>query len=835
MPPARSPRPSFAAPSHSPRRGPWRHRALALALLLGASACDDDEPESPPAPEPAPRYEATIRRSGNGVPHITAKTLGSAAFGQGYAFAQDNVCTLADQILKVRSERARFLGPGAGNANVASDFGYLALGVHARAKDALPALPEDVRAMIQGYVAGYNHYLSQVEPAARPAACANAAWVRPIDDVDLMAYHISLALLSSSYQFVAAVTNAQPPTVTGGQRIDVPPPQAFQQLRDHDLGSNGWAIGAERSATGHGMLVANPHFPWQGELRLWESHLTVPDVMNVYGASLVGVPGVLIGFNDNVAWTHTVSAGQRMTLYRLKLVPGKPTHYTYDGQEREMVSRTHTILVRLPDGSLTNVSRTLYSSHFGPMLAIPGVTDWTAQVAYTYRDANLENTVLLAQFHAMNRARNLQEFKDAFATVQGIPWVNTLATDRDGNAWYTDAAATPNLSTAALDAWQQAISGADPVATLFFRNLNLVLLDGSTSVNAWVEAPGARSPGLVPFAQVPQLARRDFTYNANDSYWLTNPAQPLEGYSPLHGPARRSQQPRSRMNLVMLTEQSADGASGADGKFTLEELQAAILNNRSSVAELLRPQLVERCQRTPSATYQGKTVDLTQACAVLAAWNGRFDTDSVGAVLWREFIGTYPVNQLLNKGTLFDTAFDLNAPFTTPSTLTPAPAQGEDPALVKLAQAVTLLGTAKIAVDAPLGTVQFAPRAGLRIPIHGGHNRDGVANVAISGTLQSSLVDPVPARGTVLNGETGLSTNGYVVSNGSSFILALAYTATGVDARALLTYGQSGDPASPYFTDQTQRFSQKQWRTVLFNEADILADPALTQQVVSAQ
>ena len=107
------------------------------------------------------------------------------------------------------------------------------------------------------------------------------------------------------------------------------------------MGSNGWALGKDKSEGGRGMVVANPHFPWEGELKLWESHLTVPGQLNIYGVGLLGVPAVLIGFNENVAWTHTFSYGQRMTLYRLPLVEGKPTTYKYDGAEREIIaSRT---------------------------------------------------------------------------------------------------------------------------------------------------------------------------------------------------------------------------------------------------------------------------------------------------------------------------------------------------------------------------------------------------------------------------------------------------------------------------------------------------------------
>lgn len=824
-------------------RGTRKHPRYVATLLalLAVTACSEDTPEpQPPPPPQGPRFEATIRRTSHGIPHITGKDLGSVAYGQGYAFAQDHICSLADQVLKVRGERARYLGPGPGNSHVASDLGYVSLDLYTRAGQALPQLKPDVRAMLQGYVAGYNRYLEETGPGGLPAACANAAWVKPIDEVDLMAYHISLGLLTSSYQFISAIAAAQPPAPPGitarpQETFDAPSLEQLQALRERDVGSNGWAIGAERSQGGRGMLVANPHFPWQGELRFWESHLTVPGVMNVYGVGLLGVPGVLIGFNDNVAWTHTVSAGQRMTLYRLKLAPGKPTHYLYDGKEWPLTARTHTVSVRQPDGSLVPLTRTLYSSHFGPIIVIPGAADWSHQVAYTYCDANLNNTQLISQFHAMNRAQNLREFQEAFATHQGIPWVNTLVADRDGNTWYVDGAAAPNLSNAAIQSWLKASSGADPLATQLLRSLNLVLLDGSTSVNAWVEAPGARTPGLVPFSQVPKLARRDFVFNANDSYWLTNPAEPLPELSPMHGFARRPPSPRTRMNMQMLTEMSPEGASGADGKFTLDELQAAILSNRSITSELLLAQVVERCQRTPSATYGGKTVDLTKACATLSAWNGRFDADSTGAVLWREFTAVYPGPHFFDKGSIFLQGFNPDAPITTPNTLVPAPATGEDLALVNLAQAVTVLQGANIALDVPLATVQFAPRGDKRVGVHGGLHRDGVANVVSYDTLQSTAIDLPPARGPVLVPGTGLTSEGYVVANGSSFLMALEFTGQGPSARAVLTYGESSDPASPYYRDQTELFARKQWRAVRFTEEDILSDPALTQLSLSAE
>src|SRR5262245_3722311 len=96
-----------------------RARALAAGLLLvlgcGTPPGAPPTPPTPPAPRPAaaaPAYRATIRWTSHGVPHVVAGDLGGLAFGQGYAFATHHVCVLADQIVKLRSERARLFGPG---------------------------------------------------------------------------------------------------------------------------------------------------------------------------------------------------------------------------------------------------------------------------------------------------------------------------------------------------------------------------------------------------------------------------------------------------------------------------------------------------------------------------------------------------------------------------------------------------------------------------------------------------------------------------------------------------------------------------------------------------
>ncbi len=287
------------------------------------------------------------------------------------------------------------------------------------------------------------------------------------------------------------------------------------------------------------------------------------------------------------------------------------------------------------------------------------------------------------------------------------------------------------------------------------------------------------------------------------------------------------------MNVRLLDDTRPDGPAGKDGKFTLDELAAAALSNRSLSAELARGELVKRCQATTSVTLDGEAVDLRPACGILAAWDSRYETGSVGAVLWREFITQYESAELQKDGALFQHVFNPADPVGTPHTLTPDKA-GEPQSLLKLARAVRLLAQAGIALDTPLGKVQYSDRNGGRIPIHGGEGGyDGIANF-VNYAPNGTTLEPVPAYERV-KGSRFLTKDGYPINRGSSFVMALEYTTQGPHAQAFLTYSQSGDPASPLYYDQTELFSAKKWRRILFTEAEIKADPNLkTLKVTSA-
>lgn len=821
---------------------------LLCTLAAVASGCVDPFPGEPEDYE----YRAVIRWTEYGIPHILADDIPSAMYGKGYAFAKLNGCILADQIVKVRSERSKYFGPGDNDANIDSDAVMLHRELTTHAEKAAEVAPDEILESIDAYAAGYNEFITT---RADELPCGAEPWLVPISRLDLLAYYIEIAGLASARQLQDFMLAAVPPS-SGLEKDDEHPPRAtpdLSTLAEIELGSNGWGIGGDRTVSGGGMVLANPHFPWQGELKLYESHIRVEGEVDVYGASLMGVAPVLIGFNKGMAWTHTVSAGNRFTAYRLTLNPDNPFEYLYDGSYRPIEASTYTIEVLGEDGELSEVQRTMYRSHYGPIIApVSNGLPWTPDTVYTFRDANSNNYALIRQFYEMDRAESLSSFQAAHALVQGIPWVNTISASAEGEAWYVDSCPTPNLSTEAIAAWREATM-TDPVVGLFYSAAGVVMLDGSTSANEWVVESGSRDPGLVPYSKMPQLQRPDFVFNANDSYWSTHPDTPLEGFSPLHGEERTPRSPRTRMNAVTLTETGPGAASGSDFKFDLDELRVAALSNRGMIAELLRDQVVERCTGVGTVTieiepepgmFEFVDVDISEACSLLSGWDRRLDVGSVGAVVWREFLGSFSDGALADRGFMFEIGFNPDKWIATPNTLA-APGDDSDRVLEALAEGVWRLEQAGVPLDAPLGQVQFTKKYSERldyedptaermfetIPIHGGGRKEGVTNLIIYSQLKSTLEPDLP-RGEVLNTGTDLTDEGYVINYGTSFIMTTEFTDEGPEAFAFLTYSQSGDPESDNHTDQTRLFSGEAWRQVRFTEEDIANDPALEVEVV---
>lgn len=297
---------------------------------------------------------------------------------------------------------------------------------------------------------------------------------------------------------------------------------------------------------------------------------------------------------------------------------------------------------------------------------------------------------------------------------------------------------------------------------------------------------------------MPRLTRSDVVSNANDSYWLTNPSQPLEGFSPIIGAERTARSLRTRAGLRFIAEATADGK-----KVSAAGLERMLLTQRHFGAELLLDETLTACTASlaPVTTPQG-AVDITPSCNALRTWDRTERSDSRGSQVWREFW-----RLALRLPNLYTVPFDVKDPVKTARGLAVTTPAAQDLVRRAIEQPQQRLAQAKIAPDATLGSIQYEERNGERIPIPGGDGLGGMWSV-ISAELTPNGYSPILA--------------------GNSYIQVVGWSADGrVQPRGVLTYSQHEDPNAPHGGDLTREYSKRTLVPLPFTEREILSDPQL--------
>ncbi|MEV6578712.1 penicillin acylase family protein [Streptomyces sp. NPDC051582] len=443
--------------------------AMAAVAVMSTMAAAGSPPAASAAAVQGPD-KPTIRYTEYGIPHIIASDWEGLGTGYGYAAAKDNICTLADTYLMVNAQRSRYLGPDGRaspgekqntTSNLNSDLYFQRIKddrvVERLLDQPAPNGPEpEVKEAIRGYVRGYNRYLAEtgVNGITDPA-CRGASWVRPITELDVYRHAHSEIIMGSADPLLDGQVTAAPPGVPAAAAPPASSPEeTAKKIRDamavsrrESMGSNALAVGSQGVSGGTGMLLANPHFPWQGKNRMWQSQLTIPGKMNVSGASLLGFPAVNIGHNDDVAWSHTVATVAPFGLFDVQVDPLNPTNYLVDGVWQPMASQQVAVDVRNADGTLGKVTRTLWSTRYGPIVTsvLGNPLPWVVS-AHAVRDVNMNNLRALNTWFHLDQAKDVHEVVDTLETTEGVPFFNTVASDRKGNALYADIQATPNIS-----------------------------------------------------------------------------------------------------------------------------------------------------------------------------------------------------------------------------------------------------------------------------------------------------------------------------------------------------------------------------------------------------
>jgi acyl-homoserine-lactone acylase len=372
-------------------------------------------------------------------------------------------------------------------------------------------------------------------------------------------------------------------------------------------------------------------------------------------------------------------------------------------------------------------------------------------------------------------AQSVDEVDAILKKYLGIPWVNTIATDRTGKAYYADIGSIPNVSNDKLTACRSALG----VALDTYQRLPV--LDGSRAECEWDSDADAIAPGIFGPSHLPSMTRKDYTSNMNDSYWLTNPRQPLEGFSRVIGDERAQRSLRTRNGLTMVEEML-----GAGTKFDVDNIRTMAMSNRVGSFELWKDDLLAMCGQLPTVPSSSGAVPTTGACEALAGWTGRDDLDAKGAVLFRRFATRALGGVASGQPSPFLVPFDAADPVNTPRGLNTALPNVRQ----ALGDAINDLTAAGLPLDAPLRGVQFEMRGDRKMPIHGGPGGLGVFNVISASWSGKDYGD---------------------VYHGSSFVQAVELTDGCPKARTILTYSQSSNPNSPYYADQTELYEKKGW------------------------
>ena len=803
---------------------------LSLGLVLALAGCSGNgaPPEPPPPPEPEPPeplYQAEIRRTEYGIPHVKADDWAGLGYGYGYAYAQDNFCVAMLAIVFATSRSAEFLGEQHGDITADFVLRYL-LGTKDEFREQYLTDPDDAALLLtEGFAAGMNRYLRETGVENLPGGdegCRDADWVYEIDATDVWMHIARVQLSGSSDQGILRRAIFAPTGPDGSipagysdaewQEMERALGRHAQPFGFGGDGSNALAVGRDFSQTGKGLLLGNPHLSWSGPSGFHQVHMTIPGDYDVAGAALHGVPWVGIGFNGDLAWTHTTSFASRFTLYELQLNPDDPLQYRYEDEWRDIISEDVTILVRMDDGSLEERSHTFYRSHYGPIVSLTQVSDllgsWPLPNGnlYSMRDANaLSDFRAIDQYLDMGRAHSVADFTEALKRI-GIPVFHVFAADRDGDAFYGEIAGIPHVTQQQLD------DCATQLGRLiaFGTNDAVLTLDGSSAACEWGEDPDS-PPGtnLYGYKARPKLHTTDYVGNGNDSYWLTNADNPLTGFPVVFGwlgHENKQQSLRTRIGHLMVRErrEATDGLDGAAG-FTLESMKAFMYKNRAYGAEIVLDDVLAICDGLPGG---GESEDRAKrACAILADWDRKVDLDSRGAQVFTEFwraihgeLGN-DFNLLIESASFWSLDFDPADPLNTPRGIDRSRTGNLELVVEALSAAVITLEEAGVALDAPWRDAQFVTRNGVRIPVHGGDPATGVYG-AISAPLNEG---------------------GYTPRSGNTYIQAVTWNDTCPIADAILAPSQSGDPESPHYADQTELYSRKEWVRFPYCEDEIEA------------
>jgi penicillin amidase len=377
------------------------------------------------------------------IPHIFAANDHDLYFAQGYLTARDRLWQMEFQTRAAAGRISEIIGPKAINF----DRFQRRMGMVYGAKQSLDGMMADptTGAMLQNYTAGVNAYIAQLSAKTYPLEYKlldyrpepwtplKCALLLKVMAYDLAGRSDDLRMTNILKKYGPAVVQnlfpdypfREEPIVPVGTKLDFTPlpappvpkeftasssPQALEREPPAELGSNNWAVAGAKTTTGYPMLANDPHLQLNLPSIWYQLQLVAPGV-NVYGVSIPGAPGIIIGFNQEVSWGVTNVAADVMDWYQVKFKDAAKKEYWYDNEWKPVRQVVEEIKIR---GGATRFD-TVYYTHHGPVVydRPEKVFNQQTPVSHAMRWVAHDKSNELRTFYLLNRARNYQDYQQA--------------------------------------------------------------------------------------------------------------------------------------------------------------------------------------------------------------------------------------------------------------------------------------------------------------------------------------------------------------------------------------------------------------------------------------
>lgn len=405
----------------------------------------------------------TVRYDERGVPHIFARNDYDLYFAQGLVTARDRLWQIDFQIRAAAGRLAEIIGPDAISYDRAQRRKGMTYGAEIQAAE-MTADPRTAT-MVQAYADGYNAWLEQLRPSEYPVEFKILDYApEPMTPLGtaLMIMNMSQTLTAGTRAH--AQTNARAlmdpdtyhllyPDMLPWTDPIIPPdrtwnfdpltpktpdpdfiPRIVRDLpyADHhpEIGSNSWAVDGSKTAGGHPILANDPHLSVTLPSIWYEVQLHSQGI-NTYGASIPGAPGVVIGFNEDVAWGVTNTGSHLLDVYEITFRDDRRTEYLHDGEWKPVRQRIESIPVRGGEAFTDTVRYTHHGPVTQPFDEEVASRNFPEGHAIRWIAHEPGHNVMLS-IYKYNRARNQEEFESALRHFTILPQNMTYA-DRHGN------------------------------------------------------------------------------------------------------------------------------------------------------------------------------------------------------------------------------------------------------------------------------------------------------------------------------------------------------------------------------------------------------------------